>query len=101
MHHTYTEHMTKVSTSITLDPELKKAVVPLLAELGLDLSTAVTIFLKQTLREQAIPFKVGVEIPNPETRAALAEYQMMCENKTAYKRYSSFSDVMKDCENEE
>lgn len=48
--------MPKVSTNITLDPELKRSAQELYAELGLDLSTAVTIFLKQSLRVGGIPF---------------------------------------------
>ena len=50
--------MPKVSTNITLDPELKRSAQELYAELGLDLSTAVTIFLKQSLRVGGIPFSV-------------------------------------------
>ena len=50
--------MPKVSTNITLDPELKRSAQDLYADLGLDLSTAVTIFLKQSLRVGGIPFPV-------------------------------------------
>ena len=50
--------MPKVSTNITLDPELKRSAQELYADLGLDLSTAVTIFLKQSLRVGGIPFSV-------------------------------------------
>ena len=90
--------MAKVSTNITLDPELKAAAQALLCEMGMDLSTAVTIFLKQMIRERAIPFTISLAAPNNETREALSEYHMMCENKAAYKRYTSFADVVKDAE---
>ena len=90
--------MSKVSTNITLDPELKVAAQALLCEMGMDLSTAVTIFLKQMIRERAIPFTISLAAPNNETAAALSEYYMMCENKAAYKRYASFADVVKDAE---
>ena len=50
--------MAKVSTNITLDPELKRSAQELYVDLGLDLSTAVTIFLKQSLRVGGIPFPV-------------------------------------------
>lgn len=42
--------MAKVSTNISLDENLKKASQELYSDLGMDLSTAVTIFLKQSLR---------------------------------------------------
>lgn len=48
----------KVSTNITLDPELKKEAVELFSDLGMDLSTAVSIFLKQSVLVQGIPFVI-------------------------------------------
>lgn len=38
----------------------------------MDLTTVVTIFLRQTVREQRIPFEIKRELPNPETIAALS-----------------------------
>ena len=48
--------MSKVSTNISIDAETKANAQIMLAELGLDLSTAVNIFLKQMLYEGGIPF---------------------------------------------
>ena len=50
--------MAKVSTNISLDEDLKKEAQALFAEFGLDLSTAITIFLKQSVREGRIPFSI-------------------------------------------
>ncbi len=50
--------MAKVSTNISLDEDLKKEAQALFAEFGLDLTTAITIFLKQSLREGRIPFSI-------------------------------------------
>ena len=50
--------MAKVSTNISLDEELKKEAQTLFAEFGLDLTTAITIFLKQSVREGRIPFSI-------------------------------------------
>ncbi len=50
--------MAKVSTNIGLDEDLKKEAQELFGELGLDLTTAVTIFLKQSVREGRIPFAI-------------------------------------------
>ena len=86
--------MAKVSTNIKLDPVLKKEAQSLLKDLGMDLTTAVTIFLRQTVREQRIPFEIKRELPNPETVAALSEYQAMKTDPQSYKRYDSFSDLM-------
>lgn len=65
--------MAKVSTNISLDENLKKASQALYSDLGMDLSTAVTIFLKQSLRVQGIPFPVTRENPNAETMVAMNE----------------------------
>ncbi len=55
--------MAKVSTNITIDSETKAKAQELLADLGLDLSTAVNIFLRQMVRENALPFTVRRESP--------------------------------------
>lgn len=48
--------MARTSTNISLDPELKRSSQELFADLGIDLSTAITLFLKQSLRVQGLPF---------------------------------------------
>lgn len=90
------DFMSKISTNISIDADLKKKAVLLFSEFGLDLSTAITIFLQQSVREQKIPFEIRKEIPNKETIEALAEYKKMKENKEEYKRYDSFKDLLKD-----
>lgn len=50
--------MAKVSTNVSIDAETKAQAQELLADLGLDLSTAINIFLRQMVRENAIPFEV-------------------------------------------
>ncbi|MQN01481.1 MAG: type II toxin-antitoxin system RelB/DinJ family antitoxin [Lachnospiraceae bacterium] len=88
--------MSKVSTNISLDADLKKASQELYSDLGMDLSTAVTIFLKQSLRVQGIPFTVSRENHNAETVAALNEYYEMKAHPEKYKHYSSFKDAIND-----
>lgn len=93
--------MSKVSTNINLDPELKKSCQELFADLGLDLTTAVTIFLKQALRVQGLPFTVGREIPNEETKVALDDYKQMKEHPERYKVYDDFKSLMGNALSEE
>lgn len=88
--------MSKVSTNINLDPVLKKSAQELFADFGMDLTTAVTVFLTQSVREQAIPFEIKREIPNRETAAAMDEFYEMRAHPEKYKRYKSFKDAMKD-----
>ena len=63
--------MAKVATNITIDSEVKKQSQEMLKELGMDLSTAVNIFLRQMLREGRIPFDIKLDIPNEETIKAM------------------------------
>ena len=88
--------MAKVSTSISIDSEVREKVMPILSELGLDLSTAVGMFLRQTIRDKGIPFNVTLNVPNSETQEALREFQDMREHPELYKRYSNFGDALKE-----
>ena len=60
-------------TTIQLDPELKREATALLDDFGLSLSGAITVFLRQVVREQAIPFRIGHSIYNAETLRAIQE----------------------------
>lgn len=50
--------MANVTTSIRIDAETKKAATELLNGLGLDLSSAVNVFLKQVVLQGGLPFQV-------------------------------------------
>lgn len=89
--------MAKISTNISIDPKLKEESIMLLSQFGLDLSTAITLFLQQTVREKRIPFQIGLDIPNKETQEALNELEAMKKDKEHYKRYSSFEELLNDC----
>lgn len=84
--------MAKVSTNISLDPELKEKAIKLFSNFGLDLSTAITLFLSQSVREEKIPFEIRMNIPNQETIEALKEKEAM-KDKKKYKRYDSFEEI--------
>lgn len=63
--------MTPVSTNIKIDPVLKEQSQTLFESFGLSLSSAINMFLRQAVREQAIPFRVGNPLPNLETLQAI------------------------------
>ena len=84
--------MAKVSTNITIDAEVKKQAQELFADLGLDLSTAINIFLKKALAEQGIPFEVTREVPNEETKAAIEEGRRIAHDPNV-KGYSSIEEL--------
>ena len=86
--------MPKVATNISLDPELKKASQELYADLGMDLTTAITIFLKQSLRTQGMPFAITRDEPNEVTKQAMKELEEIEYYPEKFKRYKSFRNAM-------
>ena len=92
--------MAKVSTNVTIDEVTKKQAQALLADFGMDLSTAVNIFLKQMVYEGAFPFSITREVPNADTIAAMREVEEMKKHPEMYKRYSSFSELLKEVESD-
>lgn len=86
--------MAKVATNITIDSDIKAKAQELLADFGMDLSTAINIFLRQTIRENAIPFSISREVPNADTVAAMNECNEIAAHPEKYKKYSSFSELL-------
>lgn len=91
--------MPPVSTNIKIDSELKKEAQRLFDDMGLNLSTAINMFLKQAVREQAIPFRVGAQIPNAVTLAAFTEGEKMLKDPTS-PRFSSVETLFEDLDND-
>ena len=72
--------MAKSSTcniSIRMDSNLKAAAEALYEELGMNLSTAFNIFVRQSLRERGIPFKI-----TKETVSAMLEAERIAKDPT-------------------
>ena len=57
-------------------------------ELGLNMTTAVNMFLRTAIREHGIPFELKLEVPNDTTAAAIEEGRKMIKDPSA-PRYSS------------
>lgn len=66
--------------SIRMDADLKAQADELFAELGMTLSTAFNIFVRQSLREGGLPFEVKLDRPNKETVAAMLEAERIAKD---------------------
>ena len=53
--------MSTTSITIRIDAELKKQAEELFQELGMNMTTAITIFTKAAVREQRIPFELAID----------------------------------------
>lgn len=85
--------MAPVSTNIKIDPDLKEQSQALFESFGLTLSSAINMFLRQAVREQAIPFRVGNPLPNAETLKAIQD----ARNGIGLSRgFSSVAELMED-----
>lgn len=85
--------MAKVSTSISIDADVKAQAQALFADFGLDLSTAINIFLRQAIRENCIPFSIQREVPNADTIAAMKEADDMANHPEQYETFHSMEDL--------
>jgi len=88
--------MAKVSTNISIDADVKTKAQELFSDFGMDLSTAVNIFLRQAIRDNAIPFSIQRDVPNADTIAAMKEAEEFERHPERYKRYSSFREALKE-----
>lgn len=86
--------MDRANINIHVDSALKQEAEALFDDLGLNMSTAITMFLRCAINYNGIPFEVRRHTPNIETKAALDEYEEMKKNPGNYKRYSSFDEVL-------
>ncbi len=82
--------------TVRVDDDLKQQAEELFKDLGMNLSTAVTAFFRQSVREQALPFQLRREIPNATTLAAFAEVEDMEAHPEKYPLYTDVSKLMED-----
>ena len=81
--------------SIRMDSELKAQADALFAELGMNLSTAFNIFVRQSIREGRIPFDISLNQPNRETIAAMLEAERIAKDRSV-KGYSDLNELFKE-----
>ena len=84
--------MAKASTtniSIRMDSELKAAAEALYEELGMNISTAINIFVRQSLRERGIPFIISEGNPTKATVSAMLEAERIAKDSSV----KGFNDI--------
>ncbi len=63
------------SMTVRLDSGVKKQAQEIYSELGIDMTTAINVFLRQSIRSKGFPFDVNLEIPNKTTLKAMEQTQ--------------------------
>lgn len=83
--------MATANINVRVDADLKKAAEDLFDDLGLNMSSAITMFLKCAVSKEAIPFEVKRYTPNPTT----VKDKMVNDPETS-KTYESFDEFVKE-----
>ena len=72
--------MATTNFSVSLDSDLKKQSEALYGELGVNLTTAINVFLRKSLKVGGFPFDVRNDEPNRETKLALLEAEKLSKD---------------------
>ena len=84
--------MSKTSMSIRLDSEVKEQAQQVFSNLGMDMTTAINIFLRQAIQYQGLPFDVRLD----ESRNLLEVLTDLDQNRNMSQSFESISDLMED-----
>lgn len=93
--------MAKTETiNIRIEPKLKKEVEQTLNELGMNIADAVTVFFKQIVMTESIPFIIRKPQYNKETMEAIKEAKEILKNPDKYKSFNNVEELMEDLNDE-
>ncbi len=81
--------------TIRLDKTVKSQAQSIYSELGIDMTTAINVFLRQSIRSKGFPFEVNLRSPNKETLLAMHDVQ---EGKNLVGPFSSVDELTKSLE---
>ena len=82
--------------NIHISPDTKERAEALFANLGITLSDAVNMFLRQSLMTGGIPFEVKIPRYNAETEAAIQETSLISSGQLSAKSYRSAKALFED-----
>ena len=86
------------NVTIRMDADLKAQAEELFAELGMNLTTAFNVFVRQSLRQGGLPFEIKLERPNKETIAAMLEAERIAKDPNV-KGYNNLDELFADLKN--
>lgn len=84
--------MATTNLNIRTDKEIKEQADKIFSELGLNMTTAINIFLRTTIRENGIPFSLKLEVLNDTTIAAIEEGRRIASDSHV-KGYRNMEDL--------
>ncbi len=81
-------------STVRINDKIKEEVTPILDDLGLSLSEAINVFLKQVIMTESIPFTIKKTKYNAEMIAAIKEADEMLKNPDKHKSFDNIDDLM-------
>ncbi len=84
--------MATTNLNIRTDKDVKEKAEKIFNELGLNMTSAVNIFLRTAIRERGIPFELKLDVPNETTIAAIEEGRKMASDPSS-SRYSNIDEL--------
>lgn len=88
--------MAQTNINIRMDQELKNQFDNICNQLGMNMTTAFTIFAKTMVREKRVPFELSLHVPNAETIAAIEETENIINGKIQAKTFKSVEELFED-----
>ena len=88
-----TKESTTTTFSVRMDKDIKSQCETMFGELGINLTTAINVFLRQSLRAGGFPFDVRLDKPNQETIVAMMEANSLAHNPNI-KKYSDVEEAL-------
>lgn len=85
--------MANININIRMDSDLKQQFEAFCNDVGMTMTTAFTVFAKKAVREYRIPFEIGAEVPNAETKNAIEDAR---KGIGMSKAFSSVEELMED-----
>ncbi len=83
--------MNNTSMTIRTDKQIKQQAQMIFSDLGIDMSTAINIFLRQAIIHRGFPFELTLETPNETTKKAMINAE---NNVDMYGPYDSVESLM-------
>lgn len=84
--------MSSTNLNIRTDKEIKDQAEKIFNALGLNMTTAVNIFLRTAIRENGMPFPLTLGVPNEKTVAAIEEGRRIAHDSSV-KGYTSMEEL--------
>lgn len=87
--------------NVRVDSTLKKESDMLFKDLGLNMSTAINMFLTQCVKTSSIPFNISEPKPSRQLKRALKEAERITKHPERYKSYDNIDDLFRDLDSDD